>query len=84
GFKVQQNYPNPFNPTTQIGYELPTNEKITIVVYNTSGQSIRKLISQNQHAGYHHVIWDARNDAGEKVSSGIYYYLVKAGNYAAI
>ncbi|MFQ6618920.1 MAG: FlgD immunoglobulin-like domain containing protein, partial [Fidelibacterota bacterium] len=83
-FMVQQNYPNPFNPTTEIRYALPQAEKVVILVYNLLGQKVKTLISNRQEAGYHTVIWDATNDAGQKVGSGNYFYMVKAGSYRVI
>jgi hypothetical protein len=83
-FRLEQNYPNPFNPATEIRYALPRAEKVTIVIYNALGQQVKILVSERQELGYHTVIWDARNDAGQKVGSGMYFYLLKAGEYRAV
>lgn len=83
-FIVYQNYPNPFNPVTHIHYQLTDYEKVSIIVYNIVGQKIRTLISQNQTPGYHTVIWDGTNDAGQKVGSGIFIYRVNAGEYSVV
>lgn len=83
-FSVSQNYPNPFNPTTEILYTLPRAEKVSIVIYNTLGQKVKTLVSESQTAGYHSVVWDATNDAGQKVGSGMYLYRVKAGEFSAV
>ena len=80
-FNVLQNYPNPFNNTTEIGYKLPDSDHVTIVVYNLFGQKIRTLLSQKQQAGYHTVVWDGRDETGQKVSSGIFSYKVEIGKY---
>ena len=82
-FMVQQNYPNPFNPTTEIRYVLTTAEEVTIVIYDALGQVVRNLLSQKQQPGNHSVIWNARSNNGSQVSSGTYYYKVKAGNLIA-
>jgi hypothetical protein len=83
-FMVQQNYPNPFNPETVIKYSIPENEKVEIVIYNSLGQKVKTLVSKNQEAGFYELVWNATNDYGNNVGSGIYFYRVKAGRYVAI
>lgn len=78
---VRQNFPNPFNPLTQIRYSIPTSQNVTITLYNILGQKIKTLLSQKQTAGEHKVIWDARDDSGQPVSSGIYFYQLRAGDF---
>jgi hypothetical protein len=70
-----QNYPNPFNPTTTIRFELPAASNVTLEVYNTLGQRVRTLVSENRPAGSHAVTFDA---AG--LSSGVYMYRLQVGN----
>jgi len=79
-FAVEQNYPNPFNPTTEIRYSIPADQRVEIVVYNTLGQKMKTLLSAKQEAGRHTVVWDATNENGQQVSSGIYFYTVTAGS----
>ncbi|GAB4377906.1 MAG: hypothetical protein Kow0042_26200 [Calditrichia bacterium] len=83
-FVVQQNYPNPFNPRTTIKYGIPQAERVEVAIYNTLGQKVKTLVSGNQEAGYYTVVWDATNDSGSKVSSGIYFYAVNAGKHRAV
>lgn len=83
-FRLEQNYPNPFNPTTEIRYALPRAEKVSIVIYNVLGQQVRKLVAERQETGYHTVVWDASNDDGQKVGSGMYFYVLKAGEFRAV
>lgn len=78
-FAVDQNYPNPFNPNTKIRYAIPQNDKVTIVIYNAVGQKVKTLTSEYHEAGYYTVTWDATNEAGYEVSSGIYFYRVTVG-----
>ena len=84
-FELQQNYPNPFNPVTTIRYAIQVKVKVVISIHNTLGQKIKTLISEEKEAGSHEVKWDARNDHGNKVASGIYFYRINAGNsYRAV
>jgi hypothetical protein len=81
-FGLAQNYPNPFNPTTYINYQLPTSTHVTITIYNTNGQEIKTLVSQDMKAGYHVIAWDGTNNAGQNVTSGLYFYQMKAGSFS--
>ncbi len=81
GFALHQNHPNPFNPETKITYTLPTSAQVTITVYNMIGQPVRTLVDTHMPAGSHQVIWNARNDRGKIVPSGIYMYILKSGSY---
>ncbi|HQU72826.1 MAG TPA: FlgD immunoglobulin-like domain containing protein, partial [Calditrichia bacterium] len=81
---VAQNYPNPFNPTTTIAYELPRAGEVSLVIYNVLGQVVRTLVSGQHGAGRFQAIWDARNDLGERVGSGIYLYRFDSGDYHEI
>ena len=74
-----QNYPNPFNPETWISYHLSEAAPVTLSIYDTTGQRIRTLSLGVQSAGFYQsrsraAYWDGRNDLGEQVSSGIYFY----------
>jgi hypothetical protein len=69
GFKLDQNFPNPFNPGTMIKYSLPTDGKVTLIVYDLAGREVSVLVKGFQTAGGHQVIFSA---AG--LSSGIYFY----------
>ena len=80
-FTLHQNYPNPFNPTTQINYELPINDFVSIDIYDLMGHRIKSLISSNQDAGYKSVHWNATNDLGQSVSAGMYIYTIQAGEF---
>ena len=83
-----QNYPNPFNPETWIPYQLGKDTESEIKIYTSNGQLVRKLdLGQKQAGSYinqeNAAYWDGRNDAGECVSSGVYYYSIQAGEYSA-
>ena len=82
------NYPNPFNPETWIPYQLATGATVTLRIYDVKGQVVRTLAIGYQAAGiYKHksraAYWDGRNAVGERVASGIYFYVLKAGDFSA-
>jgi hypothetical protein len=81
-YGLAQNYPNPFNPETTIEYQLPESGDITLVVYNTLGQVVRTLVAEHQEAGYYAVRWDGRNQTGNAVSSGMYFYRLTSDDYS--
>jgi tetratricopeptide (TPR) repeat protein len=78
-YALSQNFPNPFNPQTLIQYQLPEASHIILKIYNLFGQEVRTLVAGQREAGYHVEIWDGRNDFGEKVASGVYFYRLSAG-----
>ena len=77
-YSVSQNYPNPFNPHTRIAYSLPEPADVTISIYDVNGHLVRHLVSGQKAAGVHFAKWDGRNDKGNKVVSGVYFYHFKA------
>ncbi len=80
-FALRQNYPNPFNPSTTIRYDLKENVEVRLEIFNILGQKVRALVNERQAAGSRSVIWDARNDIGETVTSGVYIYRISAGEF---
>lgn len=81
-FELLQNYPNPFNPVTTIEYSLPKRSKVTLEIYNLLGQRVRTLIDESKPAGSRSVQWDGRNDEGISMSSGMYFYKLRAGEFS--
>jgi flagellar hook assembly protein FlgD len=75
GLKAE-NYPNPFNPSTTIRVTMPAASDVTVSVYDVNGQLIKTLASEHRGAGIHNYQWDATNNAGHVVSSGVYFYKV--------
>lgn len=71
---LHQNYPNPFNSCTTINYELQKPGRVVMALYNTRGQHVRTLVDAYQNGGHHSVEWDARDEHGITVSSGVYLY----------
>jgi hypothetical protein len=82
-YALEQNYPNPFNPSTQITFALPEAGEVQLAIYNTSGQLVRMLVIGQKSAGTHKVMWDANDNNGTRVASGVYLYMLKAGNFTA-
>lgn len=81
-YELFQNFPNPFNPTTNIRYSLPEPQKVTLVVYNIYGQEVARLIdSEHKSRGFHAQSWDGQNKRGVLMSSGFYFYKIKAGDF---
>ena len=85
---VLQNYPNPFNPETWIPYQLAKSAEVTVRIYTVSGALIRTLAVGYRPAGtYQHrhsaAYWDGKNEMGESVSSGVYFYTLTAGEFTA-
>ncbi|SYZ72449.1 conserved exported hypothetical protein [Candidatus Zixiibacteriota bacterium] len=81
-FVLSQNSPNPFNPSTEIGFYLPSGAKVSLEVFNISGQKVTVLVDDYLPAGGHSVIWDGTDIRGQKVASGIYFYRLNAGSFA--
>ena len=74
------NFPNPFNPVVRIPFALPDGSpvRVRVGVWNALGQRIRRLTDEPLVAGYHEVTWDARDDAGRPVASGVYFCRLEA------
>ncbi|MCY3739150.1 MAG: T9SS type A sorting domain-containing protein [Gemmatimonadaceae bacterium] len=79
-YALENNFPNPFNPETTIKYQLPDANEVTLEVFNMLGQVVRTMVDREfQNAGRYSYQWDATNDSGQPLSSGIYFYRVTAG-----
>ncbi|HEX2982472.1 MAG TPA: T9SS type A sorting domain-containing protein, partial [Ignavibacteriales bacterium] len=78
-YSLDQNYPNPFNPSTIISYEIPAEKFVTLKVYDALGKEVKMLVSGTQNAGKHKISLDASG-----LSSGVYFYQLKAGDYSCV
>jgi len=83
-YALRQNFPNPFNPTTTIEYSIPQSGNVNLVIYNMAGQKVRTLVNELQLASYKKVVWDGKNDMGETVGAGMYFYKLVSGNFSKI
>jgi hypothetical protein len=80
-FLLKHNYPNPFNAMTIIEYELPRTSAVKVEIFNILGQKVKTLANENQQPGYHRLRWNATNDNGIEVASGIYFYRIQTEHY---
>ena len=80
-YELSQNYPNPFNPETKIRFQIPEPGLVVIKIYNLLGSEVKTLVEEDKNAGFHVLTWDATDNYGSKVSSGIYYYRITAGKF---
>ena len=84
-YRLSQSYPNPFTSGgTTIEFDMPVTERITMVVMDIRGRVVRTLIDKEERFGYQSVAWDAKNDDGDKVSSGVYFYQIRSSNFNAV
>ncbi len=83
-FSLENNYPNPFNPSTNIRYHIAKAGQVNIEVFNISGQLVKTLVNSYHSPGDYYVIWDGRNNYGNIISSGTYFYKLTAGNFTDI
>ena len=81
--KLSGNYPNPFNPTTEISFSLKKGEFVAIDIYNVKGEKVKTLVNDNLEAGYYIIIWDSTDNNNTSVTSGVYFYKMKAGRYTS-
>jgi hypothetical protein len=86
-FSLGQNYPNPFNPTTTIRFEIgigggpQQSVQTTLRVYNILGQRVKTLVDEPKSPGIYYQTWDGKDEQGNKVSSGVYFYQLRASGY---
>ena len=76
-----QNYPNPFNPDTIINFNLKEAAHVTIKIFNIKGELIRTLVDDYREPTHYSVVWDVKDEEGNTVGSGMYFYTMKAGKY---
>lgn len=80
-YTLSQNYPNPFNPSTKIEYAVQQAGHVTIKVFNLRGELVKTLVDQDRPSGEYSAVWDGKNDIGNSVASGQYFYQLSVGDF---
>jgi len=80
-FFISHNYPNPFNSVTHIRFGLKEGVEVSLKIFDVTGREVKSLVRERQKAGYYSIIWDGTNNSGVSVSSGMYFYKIKAGDF---
>ncbi|MCI0531417.1 MAG: T9SS type A sorting domain-containing protein, partial [candidate division Zixibacteria bacterium] len=83
-YELGQNFPNPFNATTQIRFNVPAASQVSLDVYDILGRKVRTLVNDYLTAGVKQILWDGKNQSGDQVASGVYFYRMTAGDYNQI
>jgi hypothetical protein len=83
-FALHQNFPNPFNPMTQLQFDLPKAGVVRIAIYDIAGHLVRTVVAGEYAAGQHHITWDATDEQGMKVGSGIYFCRFESNHFVAV
>lgn len=75
-------YPNPFNPTTTIRFTIPENSPAYVTIFDQLGREVKTLVKDHLQTGDHETLWDASNNSGQQIGSGIYFVRVSAGGFS--
>ena len=78
---LSQNYPNPFNPQTSIGFSLKARGYVELSIYDVGGRLVRTLANESRAAGAYELTWDGRDERGQAVASGVYFYRLVAAEF---
>jgi hypothetical protein len=81
-FELGQNYPNPFNPSTIIEFSLMDEHGVALTIFDLLGRKVRSLHEGYLEAGAYSLVWDGKNETGNNVPSGTYFYKLTAGDYS--
>jgi hypothetical protein len=82
--KLSKNYPNPFNPETNISFSIKEEGFVSLKIYNTRGQLVKTLISENLNEGVHFTSWNGKDNNNRSVASGIYFYKMDSKGYSSV
>jgi serine protease AprX len=86
-FRLYQNYPNPFAGTTILEYDITAPTRVSLTIYNIMGQQVRKLVDNEYHQQNpfpYRIKWNGRNDKGNLVASGIYFYQLRSAKFSSV
>ena len=78
---LHQSYPNPANPVSTIAFDLVDNSRVTLVIYDVAGRVVKRLADESMTGGPYAFEWDGRNERGEGVATGVYFYRLRAGSF---
>ena len=85
-YALYQNTPNPFNPTTEIRYDVPSRGgsggSVSLRIYDVNGRLVRTLFEGEESGGQKTITWDARDDGGTPVATGVYFYRLEAPGFS--
>lgn len=81
-YALRQNVPNPFNARTAIHFSLPQPGEVALEIFNVAAQKVRTLVNAHYPAGEQVIFWDGRDDQGEELASGLYFYRLTAGSFS--
>jgi hypothetical protein len=83
-FALHQNYPNPFNPVTTIQFDIPIETHVNLIVYDILGREVKTMLNQTEQPGYKSIRWNGRNNFGQKVSAGMYFYRLETTGFVKV
>ncbi len=83
-YALEQNYPNPFNPETTIKYQLSGSSFVRLRIFSALGQEVRTLVEGVQPAQYYSIMWDGRDNAGNQLPTGLYFYRLETEKFTAV
>ena len=78
---LEQNFPNPFNPSTRLAYRLAKYDRVRLAVCDLTGRTVTTLIDSYQAPGYHDVLWNGRDQQGEKMATGVYLFTLTTSDF---
>ena len=81
--ELAQNYPNPFNPTTMIAFSIAKDADVELKIFDVRGALVKTLVKAHRNKNNYRVFWDGKNNAGNTVASGVYFYRLVAGEFTA-
>jgi len=82
-YNLKQNYPNPFNPSTTISFSLAERTNVNITIFDLTGRIVSTLVDESMDAGTHNIVWNAVNNFGESLATGVYFYTMRTENFSA-
>ncbi|PJA99108.1 MAG: hypothetical protein CO127_11315 [Ignavibacteria bacterium CG_4_9_14_3_um_filter_36_18] len=83
-YSLLQNFPNPFNPSTMIEYQITKPMRVKLNVYDVQGRFMRELVNEEKSSGSYFVIWDGKDNSGNLVASGTYFYKIQSGEFIQV